>query len=52
MEDMIGLRIVTGYYPHLSLGPGRRFASKGGYIVRFATAGSKQLVADSEWMVP
>jgi hypothetical protein len=52
MEDMIGRRVVTGYYPHLSLGPGQRFASKGGYIVRFATAGSKQLVADSEWMVP
>lgn len=52
MDDMIGLRIVTGYYPHLSLGPGQRFASKGGYIVRFATADSKQLVADSEWMVP
>jgi hypothetical protein len=52
MEDMIAQRLVTGYYPHLSLGPGQRFASKGGYIVRFATAGSEQFVADSEWMVP
>jgi hypothetical protein len=26
----------TTIYPHLSLGPGQRFASKGGYIVRFA----------------
>jgi hypothetical protein len=52
MEDMIARRLVTGYYPHLSLGPGQRFASKGGYIVRFATAGSGQLVADSDWTVP
>jgi hypothetical protein len=52
MEDMITRRLVTGYYPHLSLGPGQRFASKGGYIVRFASAGPEQLVADTDWMVP
>jgi cytochrome c553 len=52
MEDMIARRLVTGYYPHLSLGPGQRFASKGGYIVRFATAASEQFVADGEWTVP
>jgi Cytochrome c len=52
MEDMIARRLVTGYYPRLSLGPGQRFASKGGYIVRFATGGSEQLVADTDWMVP
>ena len=52
MEDMIARRLVTGYYPHLSLGPGQRFASKGGYIVRYATPGSGQLVADSDWTVP
>ena len=34
-EDMLsqGANITT--YPRLSLGPGQRFASKGGYIVRF-----------------
>lgn len=36
-------------YPHLSLGPSQRFASKGGYIVRFA--GGK-LIAESDWIVP
>jgi len=52
MDDMIGLRIVTGYYPHLSLGPGQRFASKGGYIVHFAERDGTRLVADGDWTVP
>jgi cytochrome c553 len=42
----------TTIYPHLSLGPGQRFASKGGYIVRFAGAGDDKLVAESDWIVP
>lgn len=40
----------TTIYPRLSLGPGQRFASKGGYIVRFAPDG--RLVAESGWIVP
>ena len=52
IEDSIDHRIVTGYYPRLSLGPGQRFASKGGYIVRFAESGGTKLVADSSWIVP
>ena len=52
MEDSIDHRIVTGYYPRLSLGSGQRFASKGGYIVHFADSGSTKLVADSSWIVP
>lgn len=40
----------TTIYPHLSLGSGQRFASKGGYIVRF-TEGDK-LIAESDWIVP
>jgi len=27
-EDMIDRRIITGYYPHLTLAQGQRFASK------------------------
>lgn len=52
MEDMIGRRVITGYYRHLSLGPGQRFASKGGYIARFDGAETPQIVADGDWVVP
>ncbi len=45
-----GKRAGTSYYPHLTLGPGQRFASKGGYIARFAEGGV--LLADGEWRVP
>lgn len=52
IEDTLDHRIVTGYYPHLALGAGQRFASKGGYIVQFADAQGQHLVADSKWFVP
>ncbi len=42
----------TTIYPHLSLGRGQRFASKGGYIVRFADGNSDKLIAESDWIVP
>jgi mono/diheme cytochrome c family protein len=40
----------TTIYPRLSLGVGQRFASKGGYIVRFGEDG--KLIAESDWIVP
>ena len=52
LDDMIERRIITGYYPRLTLGPGQRFASKGGYIVRFAEPERMRLAADGEWTVP
>lgn len=42
----------TTIYPHLSLGPGQRFASKGGYIVRFADINGDKLIVESDWIVP
>ena len=42
----------TTLYPRLSLGPDQRFASKGGYIVRFADVSGVQLVAQSDFIVP
>jgi len=36
----------------LSLGPGQRFASKGGYVVRFADATGTRVVPEGEWTVP
>jgi len=43
-------RESTTIYPHLSLGNGQSFASKGAYIVRLNDGG--KLVAESEWIVP
>ncbi len=52
VEVMLSHRMVNGYYPRLSLAPGQRFASKGGYMVRFADGGGTALVADTDWTVP
>jgi hypothetical protein len=52
VETMLGHRLSNGYYPRLSLAPGQRFASKGGYLVRFAEGQGTQVVAAGEWTVP
>ncbi|WP_412022178.1 c-type cytochrome [Burkholderia cepacia] len=52
IQDMLERRILTGYYPRLTLAPGQRFASKGGYIVRFAGPDRLKLSADGGWIVP
>ncbi len=52
IQDDIEHRVVTGYYPRLTLATGQTFASKGGYIVRFAGNERPRLVADSNWLVP
>ena len=39
-------------YPRFTLGPGQRYSSKGGYIVRFDEAGDGRLVLDHDWIVP
>ena len=52
VEEMIDRRIITGYYPHLTLASGQRFASKGGYVVHFPEAQGTRVIADQEWFVP
>ncbi len=52
LEAMLEHRVITGYYPRLTLAPGQRFASKGGYIVRFAADSGPRIVPDSDWVVP
>lgn len=52
IEIELSHRLVNGEYPRLGLAPGQRFASKGGYLVRFEAARGPRLVADSEWIVP
>jgi len=52
LQTTIEHRIMTGYYPHLTLASNQRFASKGGYIVHFADASGVKVVPDSGWVVP
>jgi hypothetical protein len=49
---MLERRLVTGYYPRLALAPNQRFASKGGYWVRFADSTGVRLLPDGDWVVP
>jgi hypothetical protein len=42
----------TTMYPHLSLAPGQRFASKGAYIVRFTDEQGERLVPETAFIVP
>jgi mono/diheme cytochrome c family protein len=48
--SLMSTRGGTTVYPRLTLGPGQRYASKGGYIARFGDGG--ELVAESGWIVP
>jgi hypothetical protein len=52
IQAMVEHRIVTGYYPRLTLAENQHFASKGGYLVQFTAPEGKRLVAVHEWTVP
>jgi hypothetical protein len=52
IEHRLGTSLELSVYPHLSLGPGQRYASKGSYIVRVDGQGAGQLTALSDWIVP
>jgi hypothetical protein len=52
LQAQLEHRLITGHYPHLGLAPGQRFASKGGYLVRFRDPSGLALVADGDWTVP
>jgi hypothetical protein len=52
IEGMLEHRIVTGYYPRLALAQGQRFASKGGYVVHFASPSGPKVAPDGLWIVP
>jgi hypothetical protein len=61
LEDTVEHRIITGYYPRLTLGAHQRFASKGGFVVRFepsrsadakGTPGTGRLLPDGDWITP
>lgn len=52
MEHQLGNALELSIYPHLSLGPGQRYASKGSYIVQVGGADDRQLQPVSDWIVP
>ncbi|MEP6883296.1 MAG: c-type cytochrome [Gammaproteobacteria bacterium] len=52
LYDTVEHRIITGYYPRLTLGPHQRFASKGGFMVHLDGSGKPRLVPDGKWITP
>jgi hypothetical protein len=52
LEDTVEHRILTGYYPRLTLGPHQRFASKGGFMVHFESTRWPRWVSDGDWRTP
>jgi hypothetical protein len=52
VQESLDHRILTGYYPRLTLATGQTLASKGGYWVHFADPSGSRLVADGDWTVP
>lgn len=52
IEQMTQSSLSPSIYPHLSLGPGQRFASKGGYVIRFSPGADSTPLAISEWLIP
>jgi hypothetical protein len=52
LEMMVGNQLSTGFFPRLSLATGQRFASKGGYIVKFDPRDHVRLEVEGDWVVP
>lgn len=52
LQAMVEHRIVTGYYPRLTLAENQHFASKGGYLVHFEGTEGAHIAADGDWIVP
>ncbi len=50
--DQQARREGTTIYPRLSLGQTQRIASKGGYVVHFASADGNTLVPETDWIIP
>jgi hypothetical protein len=51
-EDMLTTAVTPGRYPRLGLAQRQRFASKGGYVVRFSSPDGSQPIAEGDWIVP
>jgi hypothetical protein len=52
-DELTANREGTTIFPHLSLGPGQRMASKGAWLVRLSTDGKISAVeSQAEWLTP
>ena len=52
IQEGVQHRILTGYYPRLTLSLGQSFASKGGYLVRFPEPKGERIVSVGGWVTP
>jgi len=52
IEHVVGQTPTASVYQNVSLGPGQRFAAKGGSVVQVLDADKKQLKPLSGWIVP
>jgi mono/diheme cytochrome c family protein len=52
IEHIFDSMVTPSAYPRPSLGPGQRFASKGGYVLRISKGEVGTLASEREWVVP
>jgi len=52
VEHMTEQSLFPSVYPRLSLGPGQRFASRGGYVAGYTPDGERRMMPLSGWIVP
>jgi len=52
LEHMLDKAVLTGMYPKLSIGPGQRYSSRGGFIMKVPAQASLPLQAQSPWLLP
>ena len=52
IEHMTENMLEVSLYPHLSLGPGQRFAAKGCYVLPLAQLKDRTTLDDQYWIIP
>lgn len=52
IEHMTENMLEVSLYPHLSLGPGQRFAAKGCYVLPLAQLKDRSTLDDQYWIIP
>lgn len=52
IEHMTENMLEVSLYPHLSLGPGQRFAAKGCYVLPLAQLQNRSTLDDQYWIIP